>query len=224
MAWMRLVRRVCSNYRSQRTTLASSCTLSRTSCHLRTGLIRTGLIRTGLIPTRLIPTVLMPTRPRRNVCSAFVRGHRFAEDELAAKPKLLPGALALRTDAVCVLSYRPLDLRFVLAVRADHPWTELQRRHIEQDRDNQTDNNYRHRVTALRSSITLSWCRKPDTTDRPAEQTAAGLSEAPTLDALPSGGAHLADRQAGPASIDVFRGRRLRIAHVDPQRAGRTEQ
>jgi hypothetical protein len=105
----------------------------RTSCHLL--------------------TVLMPTRPRRNVCSAFVRGHRFAEDELAAKPKLLPGALALRTDAVCVLSYRPLDLRFVLAVRADHPWTELQRRHIEQDRDSQTDNNYRHRVTALRSSM-----------------------------------------------------------------------
>ena len=173
---------------------------------------------------RLIPTGLIRQGFGAEVRSAFVRRHRLSEDEPPTKPKLLSGPLALRTDAVCVLSYRPLDLRFVLAVRADHPWTELQRRYIEQDRDDQTNNNYRHLVTALRSSMRLSWCRKPDTTDRPAEQTAAGLSEAPTLDALPSGGAHLADRQAGPASIDVFKGRRLRIAHVDLQRAGRTEQ
>jgi hypothetical protein len=175
-------------------------------------------------PTWLIPTGLIRHGFGAEVRSAFVRRHRLSKDEPPTKPKLLSGALALRTDAVCVLSYRPLDLRFVLAVRADHPWTELQRRHIEQDRDNQTDNNYRHRVTALRSSIRLSWCRKPDTTDRPAEQTAAGLSEAPTLDALPSRRGTPGRLPGRTASRRRVQGEKAADCSRDPQRAGRTEQ
>jgi hypothetical protein len=48
--------------------------------------------------------------------SAFVRGHRLSEDELPAKPKFLPGALASGAGMVCVVSHPPFSPWLVLAL------------------------------------------------------------------------------------------------------------
>ena len=85
----------------------------------------------------------------RATTSALPRGHRLLEEEFAAKPKLLPSALALGADVVCVVGHPPFYLWFVLAVRALHPRIELQRGPIEeeQERNDPNSHNVGHSVT-----------------------------------------------------------------------------
>jgi hypothetical protein len=71
--------------------------------------------------------------------SAFVWGHRLPEDEIPAKPKLLPAALAFGADVVCVSAHPPFSLWCVLALRALDPWIEPQRQHIEHNREDHKD-------------------------------------------------------------------------------------
>jgi hypothetical protein len=73
--------------------------------------------------------------------------HGSLENEPAAESKLLPSALALGADVVCVAKHPPLDLWFVLASRTCHPWIELQRHHVAGDQDRKNNKYFRHGVT-----------------------------------------------------------------------------
>jgi hypothetical protein len=72
---------------------------------------------------------------------------RFLEKQLAAESDLLPSALALGADVVCVPEHPRFCLWFVLASRASHPRIELQRQQIAADQDRKNKNYFRHGVT-----------------------------------------------------------------------------